>query len=328
VEELTATIARRLMGKVASAWEADGNSYLDPELAALCEAFFFSRNPPTGKRERSTLPGMEGAAQSKPLCAAVEGFSLHAAQSVAADDREALERLLRYGLRAPFSQERLSLSPDGKVIYRLRRPWPHAQGATHLFLEPHDFLRRLAALVSFPYSHQIRYHGVFAGRSRLRKLLPSPPPRQGEADAEALPDAERDVGVRAAGESTEPLPSAPHRRRVPWARLLRRVLHVDALSCPRCSRPGRSVALVVLAFLTDPKVVGKILRHLGLPTCAPALVPASPVPSAQLPLQQEVVFPDRGCGDMLSDEGDVLDREGGEEGNCSSAPSPEIRPPP
>lgn len=32
--------------------------------------------------------------------------------------------------------------------------------------------------------------------------------------------------------------------------------------------------MVVLALLSDPEVVGKILRHLGLPTMAPALLPA------------------------------------------------------
>ena len=32
--------------------------------------------------------------------------------------------------------------------------------------------------------------------------------------------------------------------------------------------------MVVLAFLTDPDVVRKILAPLGLPTTAPALVPA------------------------------------------------------
>jgi hypothetical protein len=33
--------------------------------------------------------------------------------------------------------------------------------------------------------------------------------------------------------------------------------------------------MVVLAFLTDPAVVAKILGHLGLPTTAPALAPAN-----------------------------------------------------
>jgi hypothetical protein len=66
--------------------------YLDPDLAAVCEAFFFSRNPPTGTRDIPLLPGMEPAApKGKPLCASVAGFSLHAAQAVAVEDREALE---------------------------------------------------------------------------------------------------------------------------------------------------------------------------------------------------------------------------------------------
>ena len=66
------------------------------------------------------------------------GFSLHGAQSVAAKDREGLERLCRYGLRPPFAQERLVLRDDGCVLYHLRRPWPHPQGPTCLVLEPLD----------------------------------------------------------------------------------------------------------------------------------------------------------------------------------------------
>jgi hypothetical protein len=49
-----------------------------------------------------------------------------------------------------------------------------------------------------------------------------------------------------------------------WAQLLRRVFHVDALRCPQCSS-----SLVVLAFLTDPEVVTKLLLHLRLPASAP-----------------------------------------------------------
>ena len=40
VEELTETIGRRLMATVTRAWETDDNSYLDSDLASLCEAFF------------------------------------------------------------------------------------------------------------------------------------------------------------------------------------------------------------------------------------------------------------------------------------------------
>jgi hypothetical protein len=74
--------------------------------------------------------------------------------------------------------------------------------------------------------------------------------------------------VTAAGSGSTPetryprMASTARRQRVPWAQLLRRVLHVDALACPRCSTRGRAVPMTVLAFLSDPDVVEKILRHL------------------------------------------------------------------
>ena len=45
----------------------------------------------------------------RPLCAQRNGFSLHANLDVHKKDRKKLERLLRYGLRPPFAQKRLSL---------------------------------------------------------------------------------------------------------------------------------------------------------------------------------------------------------------------------
>jgi hypothetical protein len=64
---------------------------------------------------------------------------------VEADDRAGLERLCRYGLRAPFSTDRITLDEDGRVRYRLHRPWPGPGGRTDVVMEPVAFLRRLAA---------------------------------------------------------------------------------------------------------------------------------------------------------------------------------------
>jgi hypothetical protein len=50
-----------------------------------------------------------------------------------------------------------------------------------------------------------------------------------------------------------------------------RVFFIDALTCPRCAE-----AMVVLALISDPPVVRKILRHLGLPDEVPPLTPAAP----------------------------------------------------
>ena len=113
---------------------------------------------------------------------------------------------------------------------------------------------------------------------------------------------------------------------MPWAQLLRRVLHLDALSCPRCSRRKQSVPMVVLAFLTDPDVVGKILKHLGLPTSAPVLAPAGSVPPAQLLMQQEAAFSDPAEEGPWPEGGVVSDR-GVAQGSSATSRS-NIRPPP
>lgn len=57
-----------------------------------------------------------------------------------------------------------------------------------------------------------------------------------------------------------------------WNELLRRVFAIDVLVCSRCGGP-----MTVLAFLTDPEVVEKILLHLGLPTEPKPLAPARPL---------------------------------------------------
>lgn len=182
-------------------------------------------------------------------------------------------RLCRYGLRPAFAQERLALRDDGRVLYHLRRPWPRPQGPTCLVLEPLEFLKRLAALIPAPYAHTVRYHGCFANRARARDLLPAPPasePPDGQPQCTATGPGQ--AGDRAGAGDDQPAAAGPvAARRTPllWAQLLRRVFFIDALKCPRCA-----AAMVILAFLSDPPVVAKILRHLRLPTAPPPLAPA------------------------------------------------------
>ncbi len=166
----------------------------------------------------------------KHLCANVEGFGLHAGRTVAAHDRAGLERLCRYGLRAPFSQDRLWLLPDGRVRYRLPRPWPTPDGATEIVLDPVKFLKRLTALLARPYVNLVRCHGVFANRSLDRDRLPPPP----------SPNSEPEPLPHSMGEERPPcdlLQPPLSGRRSSWAQLLKRVLHLDALTCPPAILP-------------------------------------------------------------------------------------------
>jgi hypothetical protein len=283
IAELTARIASRLIALAQALIPGfqEAASSLDKEQVLLGQTMGEALRPPLPAQTFFETFAAEPTA--KPLCARVEGFSLHAARTVAADDREGLEQLARYGLRAPFSLQRLSLLPDGNVCYHLRRPWPTPDGASTLILDPLAFLRRLVALIPRPFQNLLRYHGVFANRSKDRFLLPPPPASQPSTDSPASTTVETPPCT--------PPPPPVRPRSLGWAQLLRRVCHVDALLCPRCG-----ASLVVLAFITDPAVIKKILDHIRIPSTLP--IPAPP----RRPLEPEFIFCDEPPVDDRQDE--------------------------
>jgi len=93
-------------------------------------------------------------------------FSLQTVPVREDEPREKLERLTRYVSRPPVALERLDLTAQGQVRYRLKTPY--RDGTTHIVLEPLDFIARLAALVPPPRVHLRRFHGVFAAHAALR----------------------------------------------------------------------------------------------------------------------------------------------------------------
>jgi len=101
-----------------------------------------------------------------PLCADMDGFSLHAAVRVEARDRDRLEHLCRYAGRPAIAESRLSLLPDGRVAYSLKKRWK--DGTTSVVLEPQVLIERLVALVPRPRRHLVTYHGVLAPAAGIR----------------------------------------------------------------------------------------------------------------------------------------------------------------
>ena len=89
-------------------------------------------------------------------------------------------------------------------------------------------------------------------------------PRRGTAPAEPAEPREID-------------PSAVRRlNHLPWAVLLKRVFLVDVLECPNCK--GR---MKIIAAVTAPGSVRRILESLGLPSGAPRLRAARPPPQTE-----------------------------------------------
>jgi hypothetical protein len=221
--------------------------------------------------------GDAAAVSPKPFCVDQDGYTLHAGVRIGGNDRDAVEKIAKYLLRPAFAQERLSLLPDGRVAYDLRRPrW---DGGTRVIMTPIEFLSKLAALVPAPRSHLLRYHGALGPNFKRRsEIVPPAPP--GERVRESAGDA---PGCRHPEGSDEDVPKdggCPRRRRATdWATLLRRSIGVDVLDCPRCH--GR---MRVLAFITHRPVIRKILFAMGLSSEIPVRAPPRDPP------QREFVF--------------------------------------
>ena len=75
-----------------------------------------------------------------PRHAHIEGFDLHANVAVRVGENERLEHLCRYILRPPVAQDPLELTPDGRVLLRLRRRW--RDGTRAICFEPSELLEK------------------------------------------------------------------------------------------------------------------------------------------------------------------------------------------
>ena len=218
-----------------------------------------------------------------PLCADLDGFSLHGAVRVAAGDRKRLEHLCRYAGRPAIAESRLSRLPDGRVAYSLKKTW--RDGSTHVVLEPQVLIERLLALVPRPRRHLVTYHGVLAPGASLRHRVVPRVDEAGEQeglDEDCADPEEAQSDEVAAGSVALSVAGVPHRpskwrrairRYYTWAELLRRVFHVEIFTCPNCGGVRR-----LLAAIQDPSSIERVLRAMGLPFEAPELAVARAPP--------------------------------------------------
>ncbi|MDQ7008368.1 MAG: transposase [Acidobacteriota bacterium] len=112
-------------------------------------------------------------------------------------------------------------------------------GATHLQLDPLDFIHAVTAQIPDRGQHLTRAYGFYSHRARGARTR-----------ARDTTHPEQD---RPAGQSETPQPAAPSR--ASWPRLMKRILEIDPLLCVRCG-----ARMKIVAFLTDPDVVHKITR--------------------------------------------------------------------
>jgi Putative transposase len=286
VREVLATVeplvARHLASRGLVADEVDDGTldpWVDeaPVLAGLAAASVQGRLG-LGARP-GARPGRLGVAESGgawppagPCQADANGYSLHAGLVIPAGQRARLEQVCRYLVRPSVAGERLQVTGAGQVRLALRHPW--RDGTTAFVFDPVAFLGRLAVLVPRPRVNLVLYYGVLGARAAWRRDVVAGVRREGaDADGRAGHDhdttAHADAGV---GDGAD--------RGLRWAALMARTFGLDVLACPRCSGRLRLVALIDQAA-----VIGRILRHLGLPVelppprpaRAPPLIPDRPI---------------------------------------------------
>lgn len=221
----------------------DDPSDEDPELAACLRQSVADRERVRRRGDPRPLPN------SSPhvLLVGERGYTLHADTAIPGFDSDRRTMLVRYILRPPFAPSQIKLTGEGKVSFRLGRPW--SDGTTHMVWTKEAFLSRLSALIPRPRKHLITYHGVLAPNHSLRQAVVRKPPNP-----------------KSCGHATSRR-SAPRKRRS-HENLLLRAYGFLFRRCDHCGGNKR-----VLAVINQDDVIQKILRALGLDPHPPQRAP-------------------------------------------------------
>ncbi len=176
------------------------------------------------------------------------GFSIDNSVRIPSGEPRALEQVARYMLRAPVSLCRIRWRQGDKELFYVTKGShddPEDPSLEGQRIDAQEFIARVIAPIAQPKIHLIFYYGRYSNALRGRRLKGQP---------ESQPPEDNDT--QPAGEPTlSPARKAALRRR--WADLIRRVFEVDPLVCDRCRGELR-----VIAFITEPRIIRRILDHL------------------------------------------------------------------
>src|SRR5690554_5753203 len=167
------------------------------------------------------------------------GFNVYCGHAVRPWDKEGIEKLARYIVRASLSQERMTYIPcnassggKARVIYRGKT------SKTREAFTALDWLARLVTHIPNKGEQMVRYYGYYSNKARgMRK----------KTDTDMLVPAliDTEVSMKAFRKS--------------WSQLIQKIYHADPLVCPKCSGKMR-----IISFIEEPGVIKDILQYLDL----------------------------------------------------------------
>jgi hypothetical protein len=219
-----------------------------------------------------------GLARSpSPLCAMLDGFSLHARTTVEHGDTAGRHRLIKYILRPPVATQRIQRLGNGRVRLQLKRPF--GDGTFAVEMDELSLVARLAAMVPPPWQNQVRYSGVLAPAARWRSRIVATAP--GNEAQTAVAAVWQHLG-RPPDDAAKPsVPNGKGCRYWPWAYLKARTFGEQSTTCTSCQ--GQ---LQLRALVHDPHSIHRILTHLHLPPHIPKPAPARGPPYHRGPVHR------------------------------------------
>ncbi len=170
-----------------------------------------------------------------------------------------LENLARYLTRAPINLGDITQTSEGQVC--VTTPPHPLTGNTILVIDALDWIHAICQQIPDRGQHLHRYYGAYSNRTR--NAFPQNDLNQTRVSFPQLPEPDFD----------KPSPDASPSRAC-WARLIRKVFEVDPLLC-QCG-----AEMKIIAVITDPKVIDRIILHLQKTDSPPP--PRAPPPIRHL----------------------------------------------
>ncbi len=203
------------------------------------------------------------------------GFSVHNGVRLARDDSKGQTAVAQYILRNPFAQGKIAFNEiTGMVVYKSKMTHSKSErGKKNFAVYPVcDFIAAITQHIPEKKCQMVRYYGWYSnkmrGESERRKL-------EEELTAASVAATKGDEAIEIVDVST----CKPRRIPTPtWRECIKKIWEVDPLECPHCK-----AEMKIIAFISEPKLVRKILEHLKLWPTPSVSERAPPIRAAPFP---------------------------------------------
>ncbi len=201
------------------------------------------------------------------------GFSVHNGVRLARDDSKGLTAVAQYILRNPFAQGKITFNETtGMVVYKSKMSHSKAEGGKKNFVvyPACNFIAAITQHIPEKRCQMVRYYGWYSNKMRgeRRKL-------EEELTAANVAETKGDEAIEIVDVSIY----KPRRIPTPtWRECIKKIWEIDPLKCPHCK-----AEMKIISFISEPKLVRKILEHLKLWTTPPVSERLPPTRAAPLP---------------------------------------------